>query len=69
MRRRLERRIYVPLPDAAARADMLQIHLRGIRLAEGVDTTALASSLDGYSGADIQLLCRDAGMMPMVEPE
>ena len=65
LRRRLERRIYVPLPDEAARAEMLDIHLKGVRLDDEVDLFELAKRTEGYSGADLQLACRDASMMPM----
>ena len=65
LRRRLERRIYVPLPDESARAEMLSIHLKGVRLSEELEYSELAQRTDGYSGADLQLACRDASMMPM----
>ena len=65
MRRRLERRIYVPLPDEASRREMLQIHLKGLALAQDVDEEELGRRSAGYSGADLQLACRDASMMPM----
>jgi katanin p60 ATPase-containing subunit A1 len=65
VRRRLERRIYVPLPDEASRREMLGIHLEGVRLARDVGMEELARWTDGYSGADVQLVCRDASMMPM----
>ena len=65
MRRRLERRIYVPLPDEASRREMLAIHLDGVPLGDDVDLDALAAASDGYSGADLQLACRDASMSPM----
>jgi katanin p60 ATPase-containing subunit A1 len=65
LRRRLERRIYVPLPDLAAREEMLSIHLQGVRLEPEVDMHELAGRTEGYSGADLQLACRDASMMPM----
>ena len=65
MRRRLERRIYVPLPDEVSRREMLAIHLSGVRLDDALDLDELARLTDGYSGADMQLVCRDASMMPM----
>ena len=65
MRRRLERRIYVPLPELSSREEMLQIHLKGVTLAADVDWSELAKLTQGYSGADMQLVCRDASMMPM----
>ena len=65
MRRRLERRIYVPPPDATGREAMLRIHTAGLKLAGDVDLAELADKLEGYSGADVQLVCRDAAMAPM----
>jgi katanin p60 ATPase-containing subunit A1 len=70
MRRRLERRIYVPLPDEASRAEMLQIHLKGVTLAADVDTAELAAATAGYPGADLALVCRDASSLrsPTLQP-
>ena len=65
MRRRLERRIYIPLPDEGARKQMLQIHLEGVKLGGDVSLEHLARLTEGYSGADLHLACRDASMMPM----
>lgn len=65
MRRRMEKRIYVPLPDAAARLEMFRIHLSGVKLAEDVDLGELASRTGGFSGADVKTACRDASLMPM----
>jgi katanin p60 ATPase-containing subunit A1 len=65
MRRRLERRIYIPLPDEPSRLAMLRIHLSGVALASDVSLATLATQTSGYSGADLQLACRDASMMPM----
>ena len=65
MRRRLERRIYVPPPDTNGREAMLKIHTTGLKLAGDVDLAELADKLEGYSGADVQLVCRDAAMAPM----
>ncbi|GIL89001.1 hypothetical protein Vretifemale_16909 [Volvox reticuliferus] len=65
LRRRLEKRIHIGLPDAAQRLALLQLHLRGVVLAPNVDLPALAASCEGFSGADIRLLCRDAAMAPL----
>jgi len=65
LRRRLERRIYIPLPDEAARLRMFQHHLKDICLGNGVDMPQLATRSEHYSGADIQLICRDASLNPM----
>ena len=65
MRRRLEKRIHIPLPDFAARTELFQLCLRAITLGDGVDACQLAAETSGYSGADIHLVCREAAMMPM----
>jgi proteasome regulatory subunit len=59
---RFDRLIEVPKPDAEGRAHILDIHTRDMQLAGDVDTTAIASELDGYSGADIASLATEAGM-------
>ena len=65
MRRRLEKRIYVPLPDSDARRDLLKIHTKGIKVKEDIDFDAIVQSTEGYSGADVQSVCREASMMPL----
>ena len=64
MRRRLERRIYIPLPDEGARKQMLQIHREGVKLGGDVSLEHLARLTEGYSGATCTSPC-DASMMPM----
>eukprot|EP00927_Polykrikos_kofoidii_P035940 TRINITY_DN30420_c0_g1_i1.p1 TRINITY_DN30420_c0_g1~~TRINITY_DN30420_c0_g1_i1.p1 ORF type:complete len:580 (-),score=102.05 TRINITY_DN30420_c0_g1_i1:182-1921(-) len=65
LRRRLEKRIYIPLPDSDAREHMFRHHLQSICVGESVDMAELAARTANYSGADIQLICRDASMNPM----
>ncbi|XP_028393172.1 katanin p60 ATPase-containing subunit A1-like [Dendronephthya gigantea] len=65
LRRRLEKRIYIPLPTAKGRLELLKICLRDVALAENVVLEEVAESMDGYSGADITNVCRDASMMSM----
>ncbi|MCX2963236.1 AAA family ATPase [Gordonia aquimaris] len=62
---RLERLVFVPPPDAAARADILRASGRNVPLADGVDLTALADDLDGYSAADCSALLREAALSAM----
>lgn len=66
MRRRFERRVLITLPDQEARAIMFKIHTKGVDLDE-VDFDRLGELSDGYSGADIALLCREALMTPIRE--
>ncbi|KAK9767491.1 Katanin p60 ATPase-containing subunit A1 [Basidiobolus ranarum] len=65
LRRRLEKRIFIPLPDKEAAAILLRINLREVQLAEDVDIDEVSQKLEGYSGADITNICRDAAMMAM----
>uniref|UniRef100_A0A2M3Z968 Katanin p60 ATPase-containing subunit A1 n=1 Tax=Anopheles braziliensis TaxID=58242 RepID=A0A2M3Z968_9DIPT len=65
LRRRLEKRIYIPLPNSEGREALLKINLREVKVDESVDMRDIADRLDGYSGADITNVCRDASMMSM----
>ncbi|XP_017265618.1 katanin p60 ATPase-containing subunit A-like 1 isoform X2 [Kryptolebias marmoratus] len=57
LRRRLEKRIYIPLPTAEGRAELLKINLREVELAPDVDLDLIAEKIEGYSGADITNIC------------
>lgn len=65
LRRRLEKRIYIPLPNSAGREALLKINLKEVDVSPELDVNAIAAKLDGYSGADITNVCRDASMMAM----
>ncbi|XP_072333065.1 katanin p60 ATPase-containing subunit A-like 1 isoform X2 [Scyliorhinus torazame] len=65
LRRRLEKRVYISLPTATGRAELLKINLREVDVALSVDVTVIAEKMEGYSGADITNVCRDASMMAM----
>lgn len=64
-RRRLEKRIYIPLPSEGGRRQLFDINLRGIKVDQDVDFGKLVDQSKGYSGADISNVCREAAMMPM----
>ncbi|MEJ3743360.1 AAA family ATPase [Actinomycetes bacterium KLBMP 9797] len=64
---RLERLVYVPPPDAEARAEILRATSRSVPLASDVDLAALASGLDGFSAADCAALVREAALAAMRE--
>ena len=59
---RLDKRIYVGPPDAAARSTILQFHLYGRRMT-AIDADSLAKSLDGYSAADLKVLVDEAARL------
>jgi transitional endoplasmic reticulum ATPase len=64
---RFDEKVYIPLPDLPARRKMLEIYLANRPLAEGVDLDALATRLQGYSGADIKYLCDRAATIPFLQ--
>jgi transitional endoplasmic reticulum ATPase len=59
---RFDREIEIGVPNAQGRFEILGIHTRGMPLAQDVDLQELALELNGYTGADIKALCREAAM-------
>ncbi|HEX8906166.1 MAG TPA: AAA family ATPase, partial [Longimicrobiaceae bacterium] len=62
---RLERLVYVPPPDAPARAAILRAASRQVPLDDDVDLDALAAELDGFSAADCAALIRESALAAM----
>jgi cell division protease FtsH len=60
---RFDRRVVVSRPDVRGREGILQVHTRKIPLAEDVDTSILARSTPGFSGADLANLVNEAALM------
>jgi vacuolar protein-sorting-associated protein 4 len=69
VRRRFEKRIYVPLPAESTRAELFRLGLRRANVDLGPDPQAalkcLARETEGYSGADISIVVREALMQPI----
>jgi vacuolar protein-sorting-associated protein 4 len=66
MRRRFEKRIYIPLPEAPARARMFGVHLGTTpHNLTAADFSSLGSRTEGMSGSDISVLVREALMEPL----
>lgn len=65
-RRRLVKRLYIPLPDYAARLTIVKTLLKQAanNLSEN-DFETVANMTDGYSGSDMTGLCKEASMMPL----
>ena len=59
---RFDREIEIGVPDRNARKEILQIHTRGMPLAEDVDLDKLADITHGFVGADLEALCKEAAM-------
>ena len=64
---RFDKVVYVPPPDKKARLEILRIHTRNMPLAEDVDLEFLAIRTEGYSGADLAALVREAAMLALRE--
>ncbi|KAJ2841206.1 AAA+-type ATPase, partial [Coemansia erecta] len=62
---RIDRKIYVGLPDKSTRMAILDIQFRGMECAPNVDMNELVSKTDGFSGAEVVSLCQEAGMKAM----
>ncbi|MFW9917334.1 MAG: AAA family ATPase, partial [Candidatus Thorarchaeota archaeon] len=64
---RFDRLIPIPPPDDQTRRKILEIHLSKMQLAEDVDINKLVDLTNNFAGADIEGLCREAGMMALRE--
>ena len=64
---RFDRLIYVDAPDLDARLKVLEVHTTKMPLADSISLKLLAEKTDGYSGADLENLCREAGMQAIRE--
>jgi len=60
---RFDREISIPIPDRNGRQEILEIHSRGMPLAQTVDVPHLAAITHGFVGADLEALCREAAMI------
>ncbi|ASJ12967.1 CDC48 family AAA ATPase [Thermococcus thioreducens] len=62
---RFDRLILVPAPDEKARLEIFKVHTRRVPLAEDVSPEELAKRTEGYTGADIEAVVREAAMLAM----
>ena len=60
---RFDRIIEIPLPNEAERYEIFKVHSANMPLEKGIDLKDLAKMTEEYSGADIENLCREAGMV------
>jgi len=66
IKRRFEKRIYIPLPGPEARRQMFQLHVGSTpNELTSKDYRLLADKTDGYTGSDIAIVVRDALMQPV----
>ncbi|TMW60495.1 hypothetical protein Poli38472_000537 [Pythium oligandrum] len=66
--RRMEKRVYVPLPDADGRASLIRhlLHSQKSSLSRH-DLSSIVKATDGYSGSDLKAVCKDAALGPIRE--
>ena len=62
---RFDRHIKVDTPSEEARIAIFEVHTKNMPLADDVDLKKLAKSTDGYVGADIEAVCREAAMLTL----
>ena len=60
---RFDRHIYLELPTLEERIEIFKVHLRSIKLQEGIDLRRLAAQTPGFSGADIANVCNEAALI------
>ena len=59
---RFDRIIEIPLPDKAGRLEILKIHTSRMKLS-GIDLAEIAGLTEDTTGAELQAICREAGMI------
>jgi len=67
-RRRLSKRLYIPLPCILSRKALLKLGLKGVKhVMADEDIEVIAQKTEGYSGADIKHVCKEAVNLPIVD--
>ena len=59
---RFDREMEISVPNADGRLEVMEIHTRGMPIAKDVNLKTLSSELNGYTGADMKSLCREAAI-------
>ncbi|PKU44806.1 spermatogenesis-associated protein 5 [Limosa lapponica baueri] len=64
---RIDRIIYVPLPDAATRGEIFKLHFQSMPVSDEVCLAELIQHTEKYSGAEITAVCREAALLALQE--
>ncbi|XP_043706821.1 cell division control protein 48 homolog B [Telopea speciosissima] len=59
--------LYVPPPDLEARHEILLVHTRNMKISDDVDLRQIAEDTELFTGAELEGLCREAGMVALRE--
>ena len=62
---RFDRLLLIPAPDSISRLEIFKIHTKDMPLAKDVSLDELAERTTGFSGADIEAMCREAAMIAL----
>jgi transitional endoplasmic reticulum ATPase len=62
---RFDNIILTPVPDEEARRELFKIYTKKMSVADGVDINEMAAATQGYVGADVEAVCREAGMVAL----
>ena len=58
---RLDRLLYIPIPNKEARLEILKIHSKDMNFGKKINIELLTSRMEGFSGAEIKAVCTEAG--------
>ena len=64
---RFDRIVLVPAPDKAAREEIFKVHMKGMPLAKDIEVKSLVDKTEGYVGADIESIAREAAILALRE--
>ncbi|MBN2053052.1 CDC48 family AAA ATPase [Candidatus Woesearchaeota archaeon] len=64
---RFDRIILAPVPDVKTRKEIFKVHTKGMPLDKEIDVSQLIEKTDGYVGADIEAVCREAAIFALRE--
>ncbi|KAL0003667.1 hypothetical protein SO802_011228 [Lithocarpus litseifolius] len=59
--------LYVPLPDLEGRYEILRVHTRNMKIGPDVDLRRIAGDTELFTGAELEGLCREAGIVALME--
>ncbi len=62
---RFDRILHVPVPDKKGREEIFKVHTHKMKLAKDINLKRMAEATENYSGADLEAVCREAGMIAL----
>jgi len=62
---RFDRLLFVDIPSKEERLDILKIHSKDMPIAKDVNLAKIAEKTEGYTGADLEAVCREAGLLTL----